>query len=88
MENAIKRVNLRSECWKQRCTTLYNPSVQKKYLQKDSKAIKSEARSGDIEIINNCAVDHPMKQESDSVQSMASWVKRFRTLKKNTRKSR
>ena len=55
-------------------------------LQKDTKAIKIEARSGVIENYNNHIVAHMTNEEKDTIEIMIRWVKSARVLRKNTRK--
>ena len=68
---------------------LNGPTGQKKCQQKDTKAIKNESRSGEIENFNNCIIAYPINEESSSqLKHMISWVKNTRTFKKNASKSR
>ena len=66
---------------------IVQPKCSEKVLAKRFKSNKERSKKQDIENINNNGIDYPMKQESDSVQSMESWVKSFRAFKNNTRKS-
>ena len=56
--------------------------MQKNNIEKDTKAIKTEARSEEIENINNYAISGPTQEDIKSVKNMLSWVKIFCMFKK------
>ena len=69
-----------SECWNNRCVVLHSPVIRKQCLRKETKAIKLEAMNVTIENQNRHANACPINEESETLESMSTWIKKVRVL--------
>ena len=50
------------------------------FFLKGAKVIKNDARTREIENVNNCMITHPTKEKSESVKNIVNLVKSIRTF--------